>query len=174
MWSQVEHFLDEIIAITLKVPSPTMRLLVGERLTGGRVQILKENTSKIENSEARKEAKILCCNLGEIRVDRNHIMHGMWGWYNPEHEKFEAGALSHKRPGKPFMRTKLVEHHDEIAEETHRAVKIFTLMTGIKETAWTNFFFGPTPPKQPPIQTAAATQGHNPPPNEKSQKPDQG
>ena len=150
MWSQVEHFLDEIIALTYRVSTPNMRLLVGERLTGGRVQVLKANTDMIQNVEARKEAKLLCSNLSDIRTDRNHIMHGMWGWYNPDHDKYEAAALSHKR-AEPFFHHKLVEHHDSIAEETHRAVKIFTLMTGLPVSQWPNFFFGPSLPERQQI-----------------------
>ena len=94
------------------------------------MQILNKSLHLFKNAQTKKDAQQLYDNLEKIRQERNHITHGLWGWYNPDHDRYEAAALSHKvHP--PFHHSKLVAHHNAVAEETHRVVKIFTDLTGL-------------------------------------------
>ncbi len=171
MWAQTEFFLDEIIACAFRLPMKNLRALAGESLTSQRVRILGENLHLIANDEARAEASTLCCNLKNMRQDRNHIIHGMWGWHNPDHGQYEAAALSHKVK-EPFRHSKLIDHHDKIAAETHRAVEIMCLITGIpKDKFHTAFDFGPTLPPLPQDQPGGTTPGQTFQTDDKSSKP---
>lgn len=161
MWSQVEFFIDEILALAYGLHVTRLRTLMGDRLTGQRIDILENSTDSIKNIEAKTEAKTLTANLKKIRPDRNHIMHGVWGWYNPDHDQYEAAALSHKRQ-EPFSHEKLVAHHDAIAAETHRVVDIFLIMLGVPKGSWhTNFYYGPTLRPRPQPLTSPATPDHS-------------
>lgn len=149
-WSQVEWFTDRIIEKIYKFDRYQLIALTGDKQ--GRLDLLTKSLDFITDPGLRAETKAFADTMSGLKSDRNAIIHGMWGYHNPDHDTYIAAAISHKRPD-GLVHSELVRIHNAVCAETRRAVRIYSAMGGpqFPETQ-INFYYGPTlPPREPTL-----------------------
>jgi hypothetical protein len=125
IWSQIDYFAGLTIAGLLKTPIGAAETFMENMTTGPRINMLRRLSARIEDEEHKKLAKTFCTDMSPLIEDRNHLLHGMWGWHTAKDPK-DMFAASHyaKRDGKPIAASKLLVLCNRASTQTHVIVKI--------------------------------------------------
>jgi len=153
IWSQIDYFAGLTIAKLLKTPIGSAEMFMENMTTGPRINFLRRLSSKIEDENTKKAAKAFCKDMGALIDDRNHLLHGMWGWRTAKDPKdMFAASYYPKRGDEPIAAAKLLTLCNRAAEQSHAIVKIQRAVFGIDLEPSSdgeqlpNFYFGDDAP----------------------------
>ena len=167
IWGQIDHFPLNSASLLLTVDLAAGMALMGDMTTGPLVSMLKKSRHRIGNEEIRPLVKKFCDDMGPLIKTRNHIMHGIWGWYLPgkNPKKSKPGCFSAVDLHNPVFPEKVTEVANRAAEQTDIISRIWHHLSGVPfPEGQQKFFFGQHEPKPPKgvklIPLAQPPRGH--------------
>ena len=94
--------------------------------TGPLLGLLRKSLPLIKDEKTRKIAAKFCKDMNSLIEYRNHIMHGMWGWFitdgNPENAK--PSCLYMKDPKRELFPDRITTTANRAAEQSHKIYKV--------------------------------------------------
>ena len=153
IWGQIDHFLLGSISMLLTKDMAGAVALMGEMTTGPLVNLLNKSRHRIQDEEIRELTKTFCADMGPLIKTRNHVMHGIWGWYLPgkNPKKAKPGCLHVSNPYNPVFPEKVTEIANKAAIQTHAVSLIWHHLAGEPfPDGQPKYYFGqhlPRPPK---------------------------
>ncbi len=167
IWGQIDHFVLSSVTLLLARDLAAGVALLGDMTTGPLVNLLNKSRHRIDDKEIRELTKKFCADMGPLITTRNHIMHGIWGFYLPgkNPKKAKPGCLFVKNPDNPVFPEKVTDVANKAAEQTHTISRIWHYLTGQPfPEGQPKYFFGkhePRPPKGTKlIPVAQPPKGH--------------
>ncbi|MCP5368762.1 MAG: hypothetical protein H6907_11130 [Hyphomicrobiales bacterium] len=151
-WGQIDHFVLNSVTLLLAVDSAAGIAMLGDATTGPLVNLLRKSRHRIENTVIKEFTKQFCDDMGPLISKRNHIMHGIWGFYLPgkNPKKAKPGCLFLKNPDNPLFPDEITDLANKAAEQTHKIAEIWHHLADIEYPDGNpNFFFGPHKPNPP-------------------------
>ena len=152
IWGQIDHFVLSSVSLLLAHDLAAGTALMGDMTTGPLVNLLNKSRHRIGDDEIRKLTKKFCDDMGPLITTRNHIMHGIWGFYLPgkNPKKAKPGCLFVKDPDNPVFPEKVTEVANKAAEQTHTVSRIWHHLAGESfPEGQPKFFFGKHNPRTP-------------------------
>lgn len=127
IWGQIDHFL---FACVTKLVAADLRAgitILGGMTTGPLVNLLNKNRKRITNKETRQIAKEFCDEMGGLLTIRNHLLHGIWGWYLPGKSvsKGKPGCLYLKDPDHPIYPPQITDAANKAARLTFKIYRVY-------------------------------------------------
>ncbi len=143
IWSQIDYFSGLTIAGLLKTEIAAAEMFMENMTTGPRINFLRRLSSKIGDDDLKTSVKSFCKDMGALIDDRNHLLHGMWGWQTAKEPKdMVAASFYPKRSDAPIAASELLVLCNRAAEQSHAIVKIQRAVYGID--------LAPAPGEKPP------------------------
>ena len=152
IWGQIDHFVLSSVSLLLAHDLDAGVKLMGEMTTGPLVNLLNKSRHRIDDEDIRKLTKKFCADMGPLITTRNHIMHGIWGFYLPgkNPKKAKPGCLFVKDPKNPVFPEKITDAANKAAEQTHAISRIWYYLAGVPfPEGQPKHFFGQHIPRAP-------------------------
>ena len=152
-WGQIDHFVLNSVSLLLTHDLAAAVTLMGDTTTGPLVNLLNKSRHRIKDEGIRDLTKSFCDGMGPLITKRNHIMHGIWGFYLPgkNARKAEPGCFFVKDPKNPLFPDEITELANKAAEQTHTISRIWHHLADVPfPDGNPKFSFGqhePRPPK---------------------------
>ena len=167
VWGQIDHFVLCSVSLLLTTDLAAGVALMGDLTTAPLVNLLKKSRYRIANKEIRGLTKKFCDDMGPLITARNHITHGMWGWYLPgkNPHKAKAGCFFVKNANNPVFPEKVTELTNNAAEQTHAITRIWHHLAGRPfPDGQPKYYFGQHEPRLPKgmqlVPVAQPPKGH--------------
>jgi len=133
IWSQIDHLVTLIIAHLMAVEPMKVETILDRTMTGGRISLLRKQLKHVPEGEVRSSVKKFCDNMGGLIEKRNHITHGIWGWYvDMETRVGRRASYFNRDPKKPIFADDLPELVARCAIESHRIDEAFCNLGGVQ------------------------------------------
>ena len=134
IWGQIDQLLMLSISHLIAVDQEAGALIVKDMTTGQLVNLLRKNRKRIQGEAARNLAKDFCAEMGSLIELRNHVIHGVWGWYLPgkKPRKGKPGCFYTKNLHKPVFPSELNPAANKAANLSRKLYCIFCSIHGIK------------------------------------------
>ena len=131
IWGQIDHFVLCSVSLLLAHDLAAGTTLMGDMTTGPLVNLLNKSRHRIDDKEIKELTKNFCADMGPLIKTRNHIMHGIWGFYLPgkNPKKAKPGCLFMKDPNNPVFPEKVTDTANMAAEQTHAISQIWHYLT---------------------------------------------
>jgi hypothetical protein len=149
-WSQIDFMLVLVVAVITKTEIGWMMTFCDNMMSGGRINLFRKLIVHIESDETRKLATALCERLGKLVGQRNHIVHGLWGYHiNQEKKKQYPACHNGANPQAPIYAATLPDLRKRVIAETRQIGLILRTLSpkdfnrGVPPE---KFLFGPGPP----------------------------
>jgi hypothetical protein len=125
MWGQIDVNLALCTAKLLQAPINSVELLMETMTTGPRLNLFRRLAKEhITDEDIKETAAQFASGLDRLIQKRNHILHGMWGyWVDQEHRR-TIPAANHSRYGVLFIGD-LPEILANVATHTQLIAKVF-------------------------------------------------
>lgn len=152
IWGQIDHFVLSSVSLLLARDLDAGVKLMGDMTTGPLVNLLRKSRHRIDDEDIRKLTKKFCDDMGPLITTRNHIMHGIWGFYLPgkNPKKAKPGCLFVKDPNKPVFPETVTDTANKAAEQTHAISRIWYYLADTPfPEGQPRHFFGPHKPRPP-------------------------
>ncbi|NQV82873.1 MAG: hypothetical protein HQ494_03540 [Rhodospirillales bacterium] len=153
IWGQIDHCLMLSVSKLIAVDLTAGLVILGDMTTGPLVNLLNKNRSRIKDREIKKLTKEFCDDMGGLIEFRNHLMHGIWGWWLPGKKAKKAKPACHfsKNPHNPVFPDEITAKANEVAELTFKINRIFCHLHGteMSKDEGKKFFFGQHYPNTP-------------------------
>lgn len=132
IWSQIDHLVSLAIAHLMNVDPMKVETMLGRTMTGQRLELLRKHLDQISSDDIKRSARKFCDNMGSVIERRNHITHGIWGWYvDLETKVGRRASYFHRYPKKPIFADDLSELVARCAIESHRIDEVLCNLMGI-------------------------------------------
>ncbi|MGQ0742281.1 MAG: hypothetical protein ACT4OG_08320 [Alphaproteobacteria bacterium] len=159
IWGQIDYFTGKCIAGLLKVEPVAAQTLMEGMTSGPRINLFLRLARKRFANEPKylAMAKEFSGKTSALIEKRNHLMHGMWGYWVSQEKPHNTTPAVHyaKNPKNPLLVTELEGMIEAALEQAHSNVKISQHLFGF---SWEfdpqnppGFFIsdGPRPPNWP-------------------------
>lgn len=167
IWGQIDHFVLSSVSLLLTRDLAAGTALMGDMTTGPLVNLLNKSRHRIGDEEIRDLTKQFCDDMGPLIKTRNHIMHGIWGFYLPgkNPKKAKPGCLFLKNPNNPVFPEKVADTANKVAVQTHVISRIWHYLAGVPfPEGQPKYYFGQHEPRTPKgtklIPVAQPPKGH--------------
>jgi hypothetical protein len=80
LWAFIDINIDLMLQTLHQIDPDQLTELVGDKMLGSKVDLLKRAADRASNKDAGIRLKNLCDRLKPLAADRNHIVHGTWGY----------------------------------------------------------------------------------------------
>lgn len=168
IWGQIDHFVLNSVALLLTRDLAAGITLLGDTTTGPLANKLSKSRHRVADLEIRKLIKNFCDDMSPLIVKRNHLMHGIWGFYLPGKDatKAKPGCFFAKNPHNPVFPEEIADLANKAAAQTHVISRIWHHIAGVEFPEGNpSYYFGqhePTPPEGLKlVQVAMPPQGHS-------------
>lgn len=131
-WGQIDHFVFSSVSMLLARDLDAGTSLMGKTTTGPLVNLLNKSRHRIADKEIRDITKKFCSDMGPLIVTRNHIMHGIWGFYLPGKNpaKSKPGCLYMINPKNPVFPEKITTTANKAAKQTYAISRVWYHLAG--------------------------------------------
>lgn len=150
VWSQIDFFLIQAISRILSIDPDKIEFFLETTTTGGRVNTLRKLVPAIHDDKVKKKTKDFLEKIGPLIDKRNHVMHGMWGYFIPKGKKqTRPAAHFRRRSDKPMFPNDMLQIIIDAFEASHLIFQIQHSLMGSDYTPSDEipaFFFGAGPP----------------------------
>ena len=148
-WSQIDFLLVLSAATITKTEIGWMLTFCENMMSGARINLLRKLTKHIPSEEAEAFARSLCSRLGKLAGQRNHLIHGIWGYHVDQQNKTQHPACHDGQNSEaPIYAATLPDLRKRAIAETRQVgllLKMLNPQFG-KGAPPQRFFFGPGPP----------------------------
>jgi hypothetical protein len=152
IYSQIDHILGAVLSLLMKIDHKEMELLLDNMMMGTRLSLLRRQLDKFKDENTRKLATKFVENMDRFLGKRNHITHGIWGYYQDEKSMRRASYFA-KAKDKPIYAKDLKAIADAAWLEARRIRTVFANLTNLHPPpgrASLYIFGAGPPPKQLP------------------------
>lgn len=121
MWAQIDEFFNQVIRITLDMPSDLFEHFLADRMIGSKKDTFKRYAKMIPNPETRKRAHHLIEKIENVLPKRNLAFHGCWGSYvvNTKPHTLRAGAFNRQKPKQRLYAYEIEQLYRDVCEISH-------------------------------------------------------
>lgn len=104
LWGQIDLMLDHILQWAYGFSDPQWKgLEIADKPLGAKLSLLQKSFTSVGDATILSYMRELYEVLNEIKVHRNHAVHGMWGWrVDPRKESVVVCARAQKAPQQPL------------------------------------------------------------------------
>jgi len=139
-------------SLLMNVDHGRMEMLLENMMTGSRLSLLRRQLDEFKDPETRKLAETFVEKMGKVLGKRNHITHGIWGYYfEPVKNELHKACYFARDKEQPIFAKDLKKLADECMIEAKRLSTILTLLNPVAPVVERprRFFFGSEdkPPK---------------------------
>lgn len=151
-WGQIDHFVFSSVSLLLARDLDAGTALMGTLTTGPLVNLLNKSRHRIADKEIRDITKKFCSDMGPLIKTRNHIMHGIWGFYLPgkSSAKAKPGCLFMTDAKNPVFPEMITTTANRAAKQTYAISRIWYYLA---DESWPDgqpsFYFGQHKPRIP-------------------------
>lgn len=151
-WGQIDHLVLDSLSLLLVRDLDAATALMGGMTTGPLVNLLHKSRHRIADKKIRDITKKFCSDMGPLIKYRNHIMHGMWGFYLPgkSSAKAKPGCLHMLDPKNPVFPEKITSIANKAAKQTYAISRVWYHLAG---ESWPegqrSYYFGQHMPRVP-------------------------
>ena len=114
---------------------------------------LRRLLPKVGDTQIKADLKQFCANMEALIDKRNHLLHGIWGWYVNEKDQERNGRpanLFFRRRGHPFFGDEIEDLAKRVMAESQSIVSIWRRLCGLDVHKFPHpFHFGPGAARTP-------------------------
>jgi hypothetical protein len=149
IWAQIETSIDMLLRDLDQLDKRQFDDFYFDRQIERKLTALQRRAARSSDNAERVALIEFCKAMRTVIVDRNHAVHGRWGYIVDAQGRIEGvGAHSPKRRDNAFKADQLVQLHNSIADASLMAddLCIALLGHGPRSSDGRRFFFGLAPP----------------------------
>jgi hypothetical protein len=141
IWAQIDHLTDHLLTFTLKLDPPSFTEKFGTMGSGGKLAELDLAQMALPEGSLRTAIYNFVVAANLVKEDRNHAVHGVWGFRSAQHK--DKPAARHPRAnGKPLYAERLPAVERAAAKASLHGLLAFAITQQIALFTPMNFYFG--------------------------------
>jgi hypothetical protein len=158
MWGHIDHMADLIIRLLHNFAPRQVDVFLKSPAVGTKAGIIRRSAEYAPDAASKVAVLDACSALDPLTSDRNHVVHGIWGWAKPGDEPI---AFMDQKQQQHFHAKDLAELHNKIAAAMPIVEAASCALSGaLHDPSLRNrrIFFAPHDPPPLPAQSGLSWQ----------------